>query len=208
MVARDPQTPGVYLLLDGHLRVEVLKDMGKTEVECLVSTDDEAFTYNKRVSRLAAVQERNMILKAIERGVSQDKIARALDINVQSVQRKVRMLDGICDEANQGAHLGSMSSVRSERRPKRVGNGSADRRPCRRVIPSCRGRPCHSPPRTCLCSDQLAGKSVSRHRPNPRRRVPSTAACTKQDSVGCHTKVGSVRRDDVGACRAWPGDPV
>lgn len=73
--------------------------MGTTEVECLVSTDDEAFTYNKRISRLAAVQEHKMILRAIERGVPEEKIAKALDINVHSVQRKVRMLDGICEEA-------------------------------------------------------------------------------------------------------------
>lgn len=99
VVVRDPQAPGAYLLLDGHLRVEALKDLGKSDVECLVSTDDEAFTYNKRISRLAAVQQRNMILKAIERGVPEDRIARALDINAASVQRKVRMLDGICEEA-------------------------------------------------------------------------------------------------------------
>jgi hypothetical protein len=99
VVARDPKQPDTFLLLDGHLRIEVLKDLGETQVECLVSTDDEAFTYNKRISRLAAVQEHKMILRAIERGVPEEKIARALDINVQSVQRKVRMLDGICDEA-------------------------------------------------------------------------------------------------------------
>ena len=99
VVARDPKQPEAFLLLDGHLRIEILKEMGTTEVECLVSTDDEAFTYNKRISRLAAVQEHKMILRAIERGVPEEKIAKALDINVQSVQRKVRMLDGICDEA-------------------------------------------------------------------------------------------------------------
>lgn len=99
VVARDPQSPGTYLLLDGHLRVEALKDLEQTEVECLVSTDDEPFTYNRRISRLAAVQQRNMILKAIERGVPKDRLARALDINVFSLERKVRMLDGICDEA-------------------------------------------------------------------------------------------------------------
>lgn len=97
-VARDPKQSGAFLLLDGHLRIEVLKGLGATEVECLVSTDDEAFTYNKRISRLAAVQEHKMILRAIERGVPEEKIAKALDINVQSVQRKVRMLDGICAE--------------------------------------------------------------------------------------------------------------
>lgn len=99
VVARDPGQPGVFLLLDGHLRLEFLKDIGIAQVECLVSTDDEAFTYNKRISRLAAVQEHKMILRAIERGVSEEKIAKALDINVDSVQRKVRMLDGICEEA-------------------------------------------------------------------------------------------------------------
>jgi hypothetical protein len=99
VVSRDTKQPGTFLLLDGHLRVEILKDTGATEVECLVSTDDEAFTYNKRISRLAAVQEHKMILRAIERGVPEEKIAKALDINVHSVQRKVRMLDGICDEA-------------------------------------------------------------------------------------------------------------
>jgi hypothetical protein len=99
VVARDPKQPDLFLLLDGHLRIEILKDMGLTEVECLVSVDDEAFTYNKRISRLAAVQEHKMILRAIERGVPEDKIAKALDINVHTVQRKVRMLDGICEEA-------------------------------------------------------------------------------------------------------------
>lgn len=99
VVARDKNQPNIFLLLDGHLRIEILKDLGKTEVECLISTDDEAFTYNKRISRLAAVQEYKMIRRAIERGVPEEKIAKALDINVQSVQRKVRLLDGICEEA-------------------------------------------------------------------------------------------------------------
>jgi hypothetical protein len=49
--------------------------LGQEQVECLVSTDDEAFTYNKRISRLAPIQEHRMILKAIERGVSEEKIA-------------------------------------------------------------------------------------------------------------------------------------
>lgn len=98
VVVRVPAQAGTFLLLDGHLRIEVLKDLGVAQVECLVSTDDEAFTYNKRISRLAAIQEHKMILRAIERGVSEEKIARALDIKEQSVRRKVRMLDGIGEE--------------------------------------------------------------------------------------------------------------
>src|SRR5436190_8150795 len=98
-VIQDSRDPNSYLLLDGHLRIEVLRDLGRTEVECLVSTDDEAFTYNKRISRLSPVQEQRMIAKAIERNVPKEKIARALDINVRSLSRKVQLLDGICEES-------------------------------------------------------------------------------------------------------------
>ncbi|HTG16794.1 MAG TPA: plasmid partitioning protein RepB C-terminal domain-containing protein, partial [Blastocatellia bacterium] len=98
-VWRDAQNGGSYLLLDGHLRIEALKDLGHTEVECLLSTDDEAVTYNKRISRLSAVQEQRMIAKAIERNVPREKIAKALDINVRSLRRKATLIDGICEEA-------------------------------------------------------------------------------------------------------------
>jgi len=99
VVVRNADAKGGWLLLDGHVRIEVLKDLGIDQVECLVSTDDEAFTYNKRVSRIAPIQEHRMILKAIERGVSEEKIAAALDLNPRSIQRKVKLLDGICEEA-------------------------------------------------------------------------------------------------------------
>jgi ParB-like chromosome segregation protein Spo0J len=99
VVARNPDDEQTYLLLDGHVRIEVLKDLGIEHVECLVSTDDEAFTYNKRISRLAPIQEQRMILRAVERGVSEEKIALALDLNPSSIRRKVRLLDGICEEA-------------------------------------------------------------------------------------------------------------
>jgi len=99
VVARNRETNGKYLLLDGHLRVEVLKEMGIAEVVCLVSTDDEAFTYNKRVNRLAIIQEHRMILKAIERGVPEARIASALNVDTNTLRHKIRLLDGICPEA-------------------------------------------------------------------------------------------------------------
>jgi hypothetical protein len=98
IVARQPKKPSQFLLLDGHLRIEVLKDLGIDEVTCLVATDDEAFTYNKRINRLATIQEHKMILKAIERGVPEDRIAKALDINISSIRQKRKLLDGICHE--------------------------------------------------------------------------------------------------------------
>src|SRR5688500_9955036 len=57
-----------YLLLDGHLRLEALKDLGAKAALCLVSTDDEGFTYNRQVNRLSTIQEHFMIRRAIDRG--------------------------------------------------------------------------------------------------------------------------------------------
>ena len=90
---------GKYVLLDGHMRIEALKELGETEVTCLVSTDDEAFTYNKHINRLSTVMEHKMVLKAIERGVPEEKIAAALNIDIRSIMAKRDLLNGICDEA-------------------------------------------------------------------------------------------------------------
>ena len=43
---------GTYMLLDGHLRHSALKELGMTEADCIIATDDESFTYNARISRL------------------------------------------------------------------------------------------------------------------------------------------------------------
>ena len=98
IVSRAGQKRGKFLLLDGHLRVEVLKDQGAKGTDCFVAMEDEAFTYNKRINRLATIQEHKMILKAIERGVPQERIAKALDINVSTIRQKRNLLEGICGE--------------------------------------------------------------------------------------------------------------
>jgi ParB-like chromosome segregation protein Spo0J len=99
VIARDKQSPGNYTLLDGHLRLEALKDQGHAETRCLVSTDDEAFTYNKRINRLATIQEHKMILRALSLGVPEARLASALNVNIKTIKEKRRLLDGICDEA-------------------------------------------------------------------------------------------------------------
>ena len=98
IVARRPELKGKYLLLDGHLRIDVLKDMGVGEVTCLVSLDDEALTYNREVNPVTPVQEHRMILKVIGRGISEQRIAQALNVNVKSIRAKRDLLNGICPE--------------------------------------------------------------------------------------------------------------
>ena len=55
VVARSKDQSGRYLLLDGHMRYAALTDNAAEEVRCLVAEDDEAYTYNKRINRLACL---------------------------------------------------------------------------------------------------------------------------------------------------------
>lgn len=98
VVARNRSQKYTFILLDGHVRLQVLKEMDQESVTCLVATDDEAFTYNKRISRLATIQEHKMILRAVERGVSETRIAAALNVDVALIRRKRTLLNGICPE--------------------------------------------------------------------------------------------------------------
>ena len=98
VVARPKEHGAPHLLLDGHIRLAILGDMGRQDVACLISNDDEAFTYNKRVALLATIQEHYMIVRAIERGVPGAKIAKALNVDVASIIRRQSLLDGICTE--------------------------------------------------------------------------------------------------------------
>lgn len=99
VVYRLKQVPGKFLLLDGHLRLDVLKSLGRRSVHCLLATDDEGYTYNHKISRLATIQEHFMILKAVEKGVSEARIAKALDVDVAKIRRKRNLLNGIDKEA-------------------------------------------------------------------------------------------------------------
>jgi ParB-like chromosome segregation protein Spo0J len=88
-----------FVLLDGHIRLAVLKQIGETHAPCLIATDDETYTYNKRVNRMATIQEHNMILKATRNGVSEERIAKVLKVDVASIRAKRDLLNGVCKEA-------------------------------------------------------------------------------------------------------------
>jgi ParB-like chromosome segregation protein Spo0J len=92
---------GQHMLLDGHIRLIALRDIGYAEAPCLVATDDESYTYNNRINRLSTIQEHYMIRRAIERGVSMERLAKVLSLNVSSIIKKVNLLDGICPEATE-----------------------------------------------------------------------------------------------------------
>jgi hypothetical protein len=94
MVHPQKGKAGIYVLLDGHVRVEILRDMGETEVICLVSIDDENATFNEHVSRIAPIQESRMLQTAVDEGVPEARIAEALNMKVGTIRgSRSRLLD-------------------------------------------------------------------------------------------------------------------
>ena len=85
--------------MDGHLRLYALKELGHREADCLIATQDESYTYNARISRLAPIQEHAMIKKAVEDGVPPERIAATLNMKVSEVKATLRLLDGVHEEA-------------------------------------------------------------------------------------------------------------
>ena len=90
---------GHRILLDGHLRLLALRTLEHTEAPCLESTDDESYTYNTRINRLSSIQEHLMLCRAVEKGVTAQRLADALDLDISTITRKLNLLDGICAEA-------------------------------------------------------------------------------------------------------------
>ena len=99
VVHRQKDKSGTFLLLDGHLRLFALKQLGETVAECIISNEDECFTYNARINRLPPIQCHKMIVKAIRNGVKPERIASALDMPLNVVRGLVELLDGIADGA-------------------------------------------------------------------------------------------------------------
>lgn len=99
VVVPDTGRQDGYMVLDGHLRADALRDLGQTHARCLVSKDDESYTYNKRVNRLSVVQEHKMIVKAVGGGTSIERLAQALGLSTDVIRQRFRLLDGICPEA-------------------------------------------------------------------------------------------------------------
>jgi hypothetical protein len=111
-----PTTKGTYVLLDGHTRLDILTATSVPTANCLVSTDNESYTYNKRVNYIPPIAQHHMILRALAH-VSEERIASALNVRVATIGEKRDLLKGICPEAaeilqNQRVGAESFSALR------------------------------------------------------------------------------------------------
>jgi len=93
------KSDGLFAVLDGHIRLLALRELGVAEVPCLEALDDESYTYNSHVNRLSSIQEHYMIRRALQRGVTADRLAKALNVDISQVLKKAHLLEGICPEA-------------------------------------------------------------------------------------------------------------
>jgi len=87
-----------YVLLDGHIRLEALKQLGCKHAVCLIAKEDEGYTYNRQTNRLSTIQEHKMFLEAIQKGVPPEKIAQVLNVNIKQIRERQNLLKGIAPE--------------------------------------------------------------------------------------------------------------
>jgi hypothetical protein len=99
MVFPQKNQTGLYLLMDGHLRYHVLKELGAKEADCIICHQDESFTFNARINRVSPIQEHQMIMKAIKNGVTPERLAAALNLKVGRIHDTMNLLTGIHAEA-------------------------------------------------------------------------------------------------------------
>jgi hypothetical protein len=92
------QPDGKFLLIDGNTRFAILKERGITEIPCILASDDEAYTYNRRVSYVPTIAQHFMLLKVLENGVSEERVAAALNVDLRTIREKKDLLKGICPE--------------------------------------------------------------------------------------------------------------
>lgn len=90
---------GEHKVLDGHLRIEALKDLTITHAHCLISPVEDTYSYNKRVNHLTILQEQRMLQKAVESGVSVEKLCAVLGLSQGIINTRLRISEGISKEA-------------------------------------------------------------------------------------------------------------
>lgn len=93
-----PTAKGSYVLLDGHTRLDILQANNAETADCLLATDNESYTYNKRVNYIPPIARHHMVLRALAH-VSEERIASALNVSISTIRQKRDLLQGICPEA-------------------------------------------------------------------------------------------------------------
>jgi ParB-like chromosome segregation protein Spo0J len=93
------QADGTHILLEGHARLASLMAAGAKEAECLLSTEGTTLPYKQLVNHLSPIQANKMIMRALDAGVPEERLAKALDRPVSTIRMSRTVLKDICEEA-------------------------------------------------------------------------------------------------------------
>ena len=98
VIKPSPDAEG-FLLLDGNSRVLALKELGQETATYLAAQDFKTYTYNHRSNRLPNVQEHYMLRCAIDKRVSKERLAKAFNSNLSTINSHINLLHEICPKA-------------------------------------------------------------------------------------------------------------
>ncbi len=99
VVYRNKANKGHYLIVDGNLRYHALQKLEAKDALCIVTDQDESFTYNARISRMSPIQEHRMIAKAVKNGVPLERLAVTLNLSEAYVRDTLNLLQGLHPDA-------------------------------------------------------------------------------------------------------------
>ena len=91
------EVAGRFRLLDGRKRLHALQKLGARATHCLIATEDDCYTYNRRTNYLSPIAEHQMIAKALQTN-SEETISKALGVSVRTILWKRDLLTGISQE--------------------------------------------------------------------------------------------------------------
>ena len=86
---------GKYKILDGHIRFYALRELGQKYVYCIVSTDDERYTFDAQINGLSTFQRAGMIQRVVDSGVPLEHIAESLGFSVSKLKAELDVTRGI-----------------------------------------------------------------------------------------------------------------
>lgn len=77
---------GEYLILDGFLRYKALQQLGVDTIPCILYPTKEAYTFNRMINKLSAVQESRMLRESLKT-IDQNTVADVFGI--KSIQHRL-----------------------------------------------------------------------------------------------------------------------
>ena len=77
---------GHYVILDGFLRYKALQQLGAKTIPCLIYPNKEAYTFNRMVNKMSAVQESRMLRESLKK-IDHSTIAEVF--NLKSLQYRL-----------------------------------------------------------------------------------------------------------------------